>query len=115
MIRSPALLSLQASLLAAMGFAACGGNVVVDGNKSGSGGGTTTTTGTGAGTGECAGAVPVPTKGGAYSGFARCPDGTVHRLQPVAPIPRGRGAGRAIDQQRTADGAGHAGAGPGGG
>ncbi len=61
MIRSPALLSLQASLLAAMGLAACSGNVVgQSGGAGGSGAGTTTTgTGTGASTATCAGAVPV--------------------------------------------------------
>jgi hypothetical protein len=114
MIRSPSLLSLHSSILAAMGLAACSGDVsVVTGGSasagSGAGGGTgtgagtstsnTTATGAGAGTSssnttatgtggstpvECAGAVPVLAADGADSGFARCPDGTIHRNQALA-------------------------------
>jgi hypothetical protein len=81
--------ALRASLFAAMGLTAsgggCGGNVVVDGT----GGGSSASSSSGSssssgGTGnECAGAVPVPTTNGAASGFARCPDGTIHRNEPV--------------------------------
>jgi hypothetical protein len=94
MKRSPALASLRVSLLAAMGLSACAGEVVVTtGGTTGSGGGGATTTSTGSvgtttSTGgppmECAGATPVVLADGTDSGFARCPDGTIHRVEPVA-------------------------------
>ena len=71
---------LRHSLLGALGLAGaaglgCGGKAVIDGGG-GAGAG---------GTGEvCAGAVPVPAKNGAASGYMRCPDGTVHRAQALA-------------------------------
>ena len=88
MERSSTLVSLRASLLAAMGLTACSGEVLVtSGGTSGWGGGsstgTTGTTGTGSTPVECAGATPVLIKGGTDSGFARCPDGTIHRVHPV--------------------------------
>ncbi|MCC6558422.1 MAG: hypothetical protein IT372_36240 [Polyangiaceae bacterium] len=78
---------LRLSLLASLGLAAaCGGNVVVDPPGSGGGGGGSTTTGGtgGAPAGECAGATSITAADGAYSGFWRCPDGTIHRNQAVS-------------------------------
>lgn len=84
---------LRFALFAALGLSpsACG-NVTVE--PSGEGGGSTTTTTTTTGSGmlpppetppasPCEGATLVLTKEGMYTGFARCPDGTVHRLEPA--------------------------------
>ena len=88
MKRSSTLVPLRASLLAAMGLTACAGDVITTSGTTGSGGGsgtgTTGTTGTGSTPVECVGATPVLIAGGADSGFARCPDGTIHRVHPVA-------------------------------
>ncbi|MBI4952071.1 MAG: ferritin-like domain-containing protein [Myxococcales bacterium] len=70
--------ALRHSLLGALGLLGatglgCGGKAVIDGGG-GSGAGATS----GA---ECPGAVPVPAKDGSYSGYRRCPDGTVHRSE----------------------------------
>lgn len=86
--------ALRFALFAALGLTptACG-NVLVGPTGSGGGGGSTTTTTT-TGTGmipppdvlppsPCEGATLVLTKDGFYTGFARCPDGTVHRLEPA--------------------------------
>ncbi len=85
--------ALRFTLFAALGLSptACGDVQV---GPPGTGGGTTTTTSTTSTTGSgmnpppdppppspCAGATLVLTKDGFYTGFARCPDGTVHRLE----------------------------------
>ncbi len=84
---------LRTSILAALGVGVlgCGGSVVVDVGGAGGGSGTsgtsgtstgntTVSTGTGIPSSVCAGAVPIMTTDGADSGFARCPDGTIHRV-----------------------------------
>lgn len=76
-LRLASLTSLRTGILAAIGLTACGGSVSV----SGTGGGTST--GSSSGGVECAGAVPIPAFDGAPSGFSQCPDGTIHRVQPV--------------------------------
>jgi hypothetical protein len=81
-MKSPSLLaSFGTSILAALGLlAACGGNVVTPGGSGGAG----NSTGSGGAPSECAGAVAVPAGDGSPSGFSRCPDGSVHRVQPAA-------------------------------
>ncbi|MFT3775751.1 MAG: ferritin-like domain-containing protein [Minicystis sp.] len=77
----PSLVSFRSSILAAIGLAACGGSVTVEG--SGGSNTTSSTSGTGGNTpGECAGAQVVPTPDGSTSGFSRCPDGTIHKSGP---------------------------------
>lgn len=77
-LTSPVLLArLRASLCAALGLsaAACSGTAVVE---EGVGGGSTTSTG--AGTAICAGAQALLQPTGQDTGFAQCPDGTIHRV-----------------------------------
>jgi hypothetical protein len=76
--RLPTLVSLRASLLAAMGLAACGGEVTLPPGTGGAGG-----TG-GAASTQCAGATPINAADGSPTGFERCPDGAVFRAQPKA-------------------------------
>ncbi|WP_437965528.1 ferritin-like domain-containing protein [Sorangium sp. So ce260] len=85
----PSFAPLRASIWAALGLSvsACGGHVTVDpasGEGGGEGGVTTSSTGTPAPSFVCDGAVPLPQRSGAYSGYARCPDGTIHRVEAVA-------------------------------
>jgi hypothetical protein len=82
--RLPSLASFRSSILAALGLAACGGQVVVPEGSGGSGNSTGSSSSSSGMPAECAGAMPVPAADGSPSGFARCPDGTVHRVQPVA-------------------------------
>ncbi|MEZ4307178.1 MAG: ferritin-like domain-containing protein [Polyangiaceae bacterium] len=85
----PSFAPLRASIWAVLGLttAACGGNVTVEaggaGGDGGSGGSTSTLTPTGPSS-VCAGAVPLPQANGTYSGYDKCPDGTIHRVSAVA-------------------------------
>lgn len=91
MIRTQSLISLRASLLAAMGLSlgACAGNVAVEGNNSGQTGASGASTGPGStGTsGSAGGACQSPTlilaKNGASTGFEKCADGTIRRVEAV--------------------------------
>lgn len=76
--RLPTLVSLRASLLAAMGLAACGGEVTLPPGTGGNGGAG------GAASTLCAGAVSINAADGSATGFERCPDGTVFRAQAKA-------------------------------
>ncbi|WP_437998854.1 ferritin-like domain-containing protein [Sorangium sp. So ce185] len=83
----PAFAPLRASIWAALGLtaSACGGHVTVDpASTGGEGGGATGSTGAADPAFVCDGAVPLPQPNGAHSGFARCPDGTIHRVEAVA-------------------------------
>lgn len=56
----------------------------------------------------CAGAVPIPSANGSYSGFATCPDDTVHRVAPATcdatiDAPACTGAEQTITCQSDAD------------
>jgi hypothetical protein len=92
---APSFAPLRASICAVLGLtaAACGGNVTVQqsggaggsggagaaGGVGGSGGSTVTTTLKT----PCAGATPIAQSNGADSGFVRCADGTIDRVQAV--------------------------------
>ncbi|AGP33279.1 hypothetical protein [Sorangium cellulosum] len=83
----PAFAPLRASIWAALGLtaSACGGHVTVDpASGGGEGGGATGSTGATDPAFVCDGAVPLLRPDGAHSGYARCPDGTVHRVEAVA-------------------------------
>jgi hypothetical protein len=87
MPRTRSLISLRASLLAAigLGFSACGEDVTVDKHTSSG------TTGS-AGSGDvlptaCKTPTPIPAKNGAPSGFEKCADGTIIRAAVVAVDP----------------------------
>jgi hypothetical protein len=97
MMRSHSLLSLRTSLLAAMGLGlgACGSNVTVDGHSSGQTGSGDATAGsgvTGSGTGGnpsgvCQSPATILDKNGATTGFEKCADGTIRRVEAVAVDP----------------------------
>jgi hypothetical protein len=88
MLRTRSLVSLRASLLAAMGLGlgACGGDVTTDAHTgaSGGGGGSAGTTGTG---GEpsatCKSPTVIPARNGDPTGFEKCADGTIRRVAAV--------------------------------
>ncbi len=73
------LSSLRVSLFAALGLAACGGDVDTSSTGSGNGG----SSGSGS-TKECDGAVAIKSTKGTDTGFATCPDATVHRTHAGA-------------------------------
>lgn len=91
-LKIPSFVSLRVSICAVLGLstAACGGNVIVE--SSGGGGsssGVGSVSGPSSGTGTvssvvCEGAVPVAQPDGSWSGYNRCPDGTVHRVEAIA-------------------------------
>lgn len=79
MSRRSSFMPLRFSILAALGLAGCG-EVTTPGSGGSGGGG-----GNGGGpSSPCAGAVPVKASDGTDSGFAKCPDGTVHRVFAAA-------------------------------
>ena len=101
----PSFAPMRAAIWAILGLSAagCGGNVVVggEGGEGGEGGSTETVTQTTSQTGSstitgtttvtttipstiCTGAKMVLQANGTDSGFAQCPDGTIHRVYPVA-------------------------------
>jgi hypothetical protein len=82
-LTSPAFLArFRASLCAALGLSAvaCSGTAVIEEGVGGSGSGTTTTTSSSSGGGVCEGAQALLQPSGEDTGFAQCPDGTIHRV-----------------------------------
>lgn len=66
-----------------MGLVACGSDVTVTGGTTSTGNGGGSASSSSGGTGECAGATPILAADGTPSGFSRCPDGTIHRVEPA--------------------------------
>lgn len=88
MKRSSSLMLLKLTLLGAIGAGACGAEVDSSNNASGMGAGHATSSGQG-GSGAAptvceGGGEPVMALDGQYSGFKKCPDGTLHRADAVA-------------------------------
>lgn len=91
MKQGSSLMLLKLTLLGAIGAGACGAEVDSSNNAAGSGAGTSAGTsassssGGGAGPTVCeGGGEPVMALDGQYSGFKKCPDGTLHRADAVA-------------------------------
>jgi hypothetical protein len=78
---------LRGSIFAALGALVsygCGTTVTDTADGSSEGAGAGTTTGPGGGDTLCAGAQPILQDDGTESGYAQCPDGTVHRYAQMA-------------------------------
>src|SRR5262245_38259627 len=87
LMRNVVLTPLRTALLSALGAAlagSCGGSV--SGDSGGSGAGSPTSS-SGSGGEVCAGAQPITGSDGRDTGFARCPDGTIHRREALACSP----------------------------